>query len=109
MVWGRRICAADRPRSRPISVTTTSRVDATTPVLAQLVDAAKKGFTGSLEVSSKDSAGRDLQVTVWLEDGNIYAVRADGRTPPLEPTNRYTRCSVHADTSLWCRERDLAV
>ena len=56
-----------------MSVTTTSRVDATAPVLDQLVDAAAKGFTGSLEVSSKDSAGRDLQVTIWLEGGSIGA------------------------------------
>ena len=36
-----------------MSVTTTFRVDATTPVLAQLVDVATKGFTGSLDVAAR--------------------------------------------------------
>ena len=48
-----------------MSVPTTTRVDASAPVLAQLVDAATKDFTGSLEVSATDAAGRDLQVVVW--------------------------------------------
>ena len=65
-----------------MSVTTTSRVDATTPVLAQIVDAATKAFTGSLQVSTTDSLGRDLQVEVWFRDGDIYAVHAAGWTPP---------------------------
>lgn len=65
-----------------MSVTTTSRVDATAPVLAQLVDAAMRGFTGSLEVSSRDSTGRDLQLVVWLEDGSICAVHSPGWVPP---------------------------
>ena len=65
-----------------MSVPTTTRVDASAPVLAQLVDAATKAFTGSLEVSATDAAGRDLQVVVWLEDGNISAVHAPGWTPP---------------------------
>jgi hypothetical protein len=65
-----------------MSTTTVSRVDATHPVLAQLVDAATRSFTGSVEVSVKDSAARDLKVVVWFEDGAIYAVHADGWTPP---------------------------
>ena len=65
-----------------MSVTTTPRVDATHPVLSQLVDAASKGFTGSLEVTASDSAGRDLQVVVWLREGDVYAVHANGWTPP---------------------------
>lgn len=65
-----------------MSVTTMSRVDATHPVLAQLVDAASKGFTGALEVTTTDSLGRDLQVQVWLEDGQVRAVHANGWAPP---------------------------
>lgn len=65
-----------------MSTTTASRVDATHPALAQLVDAATREFTGSVDVSVKDSASRDLQMTVWLEDGAIYAVHASGWTPP---------------------------
>ncbi len=45
------------------------RVDASHPVLAAIVEAANKGFTGTLEVDTKDSAGRDLQAVVLLEDG----------------------------------------
>lgn len=65
-----------------MSVTTMSRVDATHPVLAQLVDAASKGFTGALEVSTTDAVNRELQVQVWLEDGQVRAVHANGWTPP---------------------------
>lgn len=65
-----------------MSVTTMSRVDATHPVLAQLVDAASKGFTGALEVTTTDSMGRELQVQVWLEDGQVRAVHANGWAPP---------------------------
>lgn len=65
-----------------MSVTTMSRVDATHPVLAQVVDAASRGFTGALEVTTTDSMGRELQVQVWLEDGQIRAVDANGWTAP---------------------------
>ena len=65
-----------------MSVTTTSRVDATTSVLAQLVDTATKGFTGSLEVSSRGASGRTLAVSIWLEDGAICAVHAGGWLDP---------------------------
>lgn len=65
-----------------MSTTTVARVDASHPVLAQLVDAATRGFTGSVEVSTRDSADRDLQVAVWLDGGAIYAVHANGWTPP---------------------------
>ena len=65
-----------------MTVTTISRVDATHPVLAQIVDAASKGFTGALEVTTTDSMGRELQVQVWLEDGQVRAVHANGWAPP---------------------------
>lgn len=72
-----------------MSVTAPSRVDNTTPVLAQLVDAASKEFTGALEVSTTDSAGRDLQVIIWMEGGDVYAVHANGWNPPAAEYVRY--------------------
>ena len=65
-----------------MSIITTSRVDATHPVLAQLVDAAGRGFTGALEISTTDSLSRALQVQVWMEEGLIRAVHGNGWVPP---------------------------
>lgn len=65
-----------------MSVTTMSRVDAAHPVLAQVVDAASRGFTGALEVTTTDSMGRELQVQVWLEGGQVRAIDANGWTAP---------------------------
>lgn len=81
-----------------MSVTTTSRVDATTPVLAQLVDAATKGFTGSLEVSSRDASGRTLAVSIWLEDGAICAARGRLAGPRHDcdtPVAKYSVCPIN--------------
>ena len=64
------------------ATTSAPRVDATHPVLAQLVDAASKAFTGSLEVTTTDSARRDLQVAVWMEDGQVVGIHGRGFTPP---------------------------
>lgn len=58
------------------------RVDASHPVLAQIVEAANKGFSGTLEIATKDSAARDLQVTVLLESGLIRGVSANGWVAP---------------------------
>lgn len=67
----------------------TERVDATHPVLAQIVDAASRGFTGSVDIAATDSVGRDLQVSVYLDEGSINAVHAVGWEPPAAEYVRF--------------------
>lgn len=88
-----------------MTVTTPTRVDPTGPVLAQLVDAASKGFTGSLDVSTTDSAGRALQVSVWLDEGGVYAVHAGGWVPPVDT---YAQHRAETDTPMGVDELDAA-
>ncbi len=88
-----------------MTVTTPTRVDPTGPVLAQLVDAASKGFTGSLDVSTTDSAGRALQVSVWLDEGGVYAVHAGGWVPPVDT---YAQHRAGTDTPMGVDELDAA-
>ena len=47
-----------------------------------MVEAANKNLTGTVEISAKDSTGRDLAVSVYLEAGQVRGVSASGWTAP---------------------------
>lgn len=58
-------------------------VDASHPVLAKIVQAAQKNLTCAVEVRAK-VAGQACQATVFLRDGQVYAVHSPQYTPPAE-------------------------
>lgn len=82
------------------SATTISapRVNAPHPFLAQVVDAASRGFTGAIDVRAVDSAGRGLQQ---------YAYRALLDRTRSE-AGRFTVCGHLVDPQMASRSRLLS-
>src|SRR5690625_4634831 len=58
------------------------KVDASTPVLAEIIDAAGKNFTGAIEVSAR-SSGTPHEAVIYMKDGDVYAVTAPSWQPPI--------------------------
>lgn len=58
------------------------KVDASTPVLAEIIDAAGKDFTGAIEVSAR---GGDTphEAVIYMKDGAVYAVTAAAWEAPV--------------------------